>query len=145
MPSSHSLSGLMKWLRRDPWREAFKDVLDRHLGPACDQAGIEIEQLADIIGDDLVASLWGCAFEDFLMRDVDKFGNIVDDYLRRRGRNEKALEKAYMAGLRSSVMSLYEVSDVKAGKSLLARDLFRGGEPVRVDFPVFSGETFTLL
>jgi len=122
----------MKWLRRDPWREAFKDVLDRHLGPACDQAGIEIEQLADIIGDDLVASLWGCAFEDFLMRDVDKFGNIVDDYLRRRGRNEKALEKAYMAGLRSSVMSLYEVSDVKAGKSLLARDLFRGGEPVRV-------------
>ena len=53
MPSSHSLSGLMKWLRRDPWREAFEDVLDRHLGPACDQAGIEIEQLAD-----LIAMIW---------------------------------------------------------------------------------------
>jgi len=37
-----------------------------------------------------------------------------------------------MSGLRSSVMSLYEVSDVRAGESLLAHDLFRGGEPVRV-------------
>lgn len=37
-----------------------------------------------------------------------------------------------MVGLRSSVMSLYEVSDIKPEESFLARDLFRGGEPVRV-------------
>jgi hypothetical protein len=37
-----------------------------------------------------------------------------------------------MAGLRSSVMSLYEVSDVKAGESFMARDLFPDGEPVRI-------------
>ncbi len=29
-------------------------------------------------------------------------------------------------------MSLYEVSDVAVGESFLARDLVRGGEPVRV-------------
>jgi hypothetical protein len=132
MSGFHSLSGLMKWLRRDPWREAFEDALDLHLGPACDKAGIETDQLADLIGDDLTATLWGCAFEDFLTRDVDGSGNVVDDYIKRRGWNEKAPNKAYMAGLRSSVMSLYEVSDVRAGESLLARDLFRGGEPVRV-------------
>ena len=122
----------MKWLHRDPWREAFEDLLELHLGPACDKAGIEIDQLANLIGGDLVASLWGCAFEDFLTRDVDELGNIVEDYLKRRGWNEKVRIKAYMAGLKSSVMSLYEVSDVRAGKSLLARDLLRGGEPVRV-------------
>lgn len=132
MPSAHSLSGLMKWLRRDPWREAFEDVLERHLGPACDQADIEIDDLASLIGADMVAILWGCAFEDFLTHDVGEFGNIVDDYLKRRGWNEKALDKAYMTGLRSSVMSLYEVSDVRTGKSLLAHDLFRRGEAVRV-------------
>ena len=37
-----------------------------------------------------------------------------------------------MTGLRSSVMSLYEVSDVKSGESFMARDLFRDGEPVRI-------------
>ena len=132
MPSAHSLSGMMKWLRRDPWREAFEDVLERHLGPACDQADIEIDDLASLIGADMAATLWGCAFEDFLTHDVGEFGNIVDDYLKRRGWNEKALDKAYMTGLRSSVMSLYEVSDVRSGKSLLAHDLFRGGEAVRV-------------
>ena len=132
MPSAHSLSGLMKWLRRDPWREAFEELLERHLGPACDQADIDIDDLASLIDADMVATLWGCAFEDFLTRDIDDAGNIVDDYLKRRGWNEKALNKAYMTGLRSSVMSLYEVSDVIPGESLLAHDLLRGGAPVRV-------------
>lgn len=132
MPSSTSLSGLMKWLRRDPWSGAFSDVLEHHLGPACTKAGIEIGALADIIGSDWAATLWGCAFEDFLTRELSEVGNIIEDYLKRRGWNEKAQNKAYMTGLRSSVMSLYEVSDVKSGKSFMARDLFRDGEPVRI-------------
>jgi hypothetical protein len=37
-----------------------------------------------------------------------------------------------MTALRSSVMSLYEVSDVVLDQSFLARDLLRGGEPVRI-------------
>src|SRR4051812_19019196 len=32
MPSSQSLAGLMKWLPREPWRDAFADVLEQHLG-----------------------------------------------------------------------------------------------------------------
>ncbi len=132
MATSSSLSGLMKWLRRDPWSEAFSDVLEHHLSPACTKAGIEMGELADVVGDDWAAALWGCAFEDFLARDLDGFGNVVEDYLKRRGWNEKVLNKAYMTGLRSSVMSLYEVSDVTPGESFLARDLFRGGEPARI-------------
>jgi hypothetical protein len=122
----------MKWLRRDPWSEAFSDVLEHHLSPACTKAGIETGELADVVGDDWAATLWGCAFEDFLTRDLDGIGYVVDDYLKRRGWNEKVLNKAYMAGLRSSVMSLYEVSDVRPGESFLARDLFRDVEPVRI-------------
>jgi hypothetical protein len=37
-----------------------------------------------------------------------------------------------MMAIRRSVMSLYEVSDIVRGQSFLARDLIRGGEPVRV-------------
>ena len=40
--------------------------------------------------------------------------------------------RAYMAGLKSSVMSLYEVGAIVPGRSLLARDLIRGGDPVLV-------------
>ena len=40
--------------------------------------------------------------------------------------------RAYIRALRTSVMSLYEVSDVVVGESFLARDLVRGGGPVRV-------------
>src|SRR5882757_7138650 len=40
--------------------------------------------------------------------------------------------RAYMAALRSSTMSLYEVSNIVPGESFRARDLVRGGEPVLI-------------
>ena len=132
MPSSDALSGLIKWLRREPWDDAFGELLERHLGPACDKADVPLDELGDVIGEHWAMTLWGCAFEDFLTREVEGAGNIVDDYLKRRGWNEKATNKAYMTALRSSVISLYEASDIRPGESFLARDLIRGGEPVRV-------------
>ena len=132
MPASDSRSGLMKWLRREPWSSAFGELLERHLGPACDKAGVPLEELSEVIGDHWAMTLWGCAFEDFLTREVEGAGNIVDDYLKRRGWNETAMNRAYMTALRSSVISLYEASDIRPGESFLARDLIRGGEPVRV-------------
>ncbi len=133
MPSAHSLAGLMKWLAREPWRDAFADVLEQHVAGPCEAAGIEsIEELGERVGAHWATTLWGCAFEDFLARDVAEAGNIVDDYLKRRGWKENAVDRAYMAALRSSTMSLYEVSDIQPGQSFLARDLLRGGEPIRV-------------
>src|SRR3546814_2785124 len=58
--------------------------------------------------------------------------NIVDDYIRRRGWNESGPTKIYLRALRSSVMSLHEVSEVEPGSGFLVRDLIRGGEPLRV-------------
>ena len=132
MPSSTSLASLMKWVRREEWRDAFSDLLDRHLGHACRGANIELEDLPSLIEDQVLSTLWGCAFEDFLSRDLDDGRNIVDDYLKRRGWKESPSNRAYMAALRSSVMSLYEVSDIIPGESFLARDLVRGGDAARV-------------
>ena len=132
MPSSEARSGLIKWLRREPWDAAFGELLERHLGRACDKAGVPLDELGEVIGEHWAMILWGGAFEDFLTREVEGAGNLVDDYLKRRGWNEKAMSRAYMTALRSSVISLYEVSDIRPGESFLARDLIRGGEPVRV-------------
>ena len=85
-----------------------------------------------LIGGAAFMNLWGCAFEDLLTRQDSEGRNIVDDYLTRRGWKETATAKRYMTDLRHSVMSLYEVSDIVPGESFLARDLVRGGEPVRV-------------
>ncbi|GBR06822.1 hypothetical protein AOE01nite_33570 [Acetobacter oeni] len=74
----------------------------------------------------------GCAFEDFLGQDWDNDRNIVDVYLKRRGWKEGPRNSAYMRALRASVMSLYEVSDIRPGQSFMARGLLRGGEPVLV-------------
>ena len=56
----------------------------------------------------------------------------MEAYLKRRGWKESLATCAYMTALQSSVMSLYEVSDIVPGQSLRARELIRGGEPVLV-------------
>jgi hypothetical protein len=133
MFGNHSLSGLMKWLAHEEWREPFADVLDLHLGPACEDYAMDFEDIAEVIGDHAAMTLWGCAFEDFLTQAIEPDGrNIVEDYLKRRGWKESAGNRRYMEALRDSCMSLYEVSEIVPGQSFLARDLLRGGEPIRV-------------
>src|SRR5689334_7141022 len=86
---SDPLSGLIKWLGREEWRGSFEEVLNQHLGLACESAGIGFGEIAEILGDHHFMMLWACAFEDFLTRDCEPDGrNIVDDYLKRRGRKE---------------------------------------------------------
>jgi hypothetical protein len=133
MLGNHSLSGLMKWLSHEEWREPFAETLDLHIGPACDDYDMDFEDMAEVIGDHWAMTLWGCAFEDFLTQSVEPDGrNIVEDYLKRRGWKESAGNRRYMEALRDSCMSLYEVSEIVPGQSFLARDLLRGGEPIRV-------------
>lgn len=133
MTSAHSLQGLMKWLTREEWRDRFAEVYDNHLLPACEQTDLDVDEVVAILGEDwFMTTVWGCAFEDFLTRESDDGRNIVDDYLKRRGWKEGASARAYIAALRTSVMSLYEVSDIVRDTSFRARDLVRGGEPVLV-------------
>jgi hypothetical protein len=121
----------MKWCQREEWREPFNKTLTLHLGEACAEAGVAFEELPAIIGDHF-GVLWRCAFEDFLAREGEDGRYIVDDYLKRRSWNESASNKRYMTALRTSVMSLYEISGIVRDEGFLARDLIRGGEPVRV-------------
>ena len=89
---------------------------------------------ADVRG--LTPLIWGMSIP-YGVFDLDmgrrRFGrdndNPVEVYLRRRGWKEPVAVRTYMAALRNSVMSLYEVSDIITGQSFRARDLVRGGDP----------------
>ena len=105
---------------------------DDHLLPACDQTDLDVDDVISILGENwFMSTVWGCAFEDFLTREFEDGSNIVDEYLKRRGWKESASTRAYMAALRTSVMSLY-VTDIVRDTSFRARDLLRGSEPVLI-------------
>jgi hypothetical protein len=132
MAKKHTIGELIDWSMRGRWADRFGDVLEDYLTPACEETGLEIEDVVTIIGEDLfMSSVWPCAFEDFLTREFEG-ENAIDDYLKRDGDKESASDRNYIAALRNSTMSLYEVSDVVPGASFKARDLIRGGEPVLV-------------
>lgn len=125
--------GLVKWMVRGPWPEHFQEAIDDHLHAYCDVHDLDtFDELADKISQHWVSTLNDIAMNDFLSRETED-GNVVDLYLKRRGWNEKAIPKAYLRGIRDSVMSIYEVSDIEPGKSFLARDLILGGDPIRVE------------
>jgi hypothetical protein len=133
MAPIHSLEGLMKWSEREEWQDAFLRALDAHVLPACDQMDMDPNEVVATLGENLfMSSLWACAFEDFVTRELGDGRNVVDDYLKRRGWKESAATRAYLAALRKSVPSLYEVSNIVLDQSFRARDLVRGGEPVLI-------------
>ncbi|MDP3673837.1 MAG: hypothetical protein Q8R44_01890 [Novosphingobium sp.] len=129
----HDLSGLIRFAERAPWDEMLEEVLTLHLDPVCDASGLDPEAIFDAVGHHWEGALWGCAFEDLMAREPEADSpNLVDDFLKRRGWNEKAPNKSYMRALRHAAISLYEVSEIVPGKSMRLRDLLRESEPVTV-------------
>ena len=58
--------------------------------------------------------------------------NIVDLYLGQRGWAESAADREYLAGLSSAAPSLFEVSQIVPGRSMVVRDLLNASDPVTV-------------
>jgi hypothetical protein len=132
MATAHCLAKLTNFIHRTEWELAFVEVLEEHLGHACGVHRIDSEQIFDVLGEIPATTLHGCALEDFMSREYEDGRNVVDEYLRRRGYAESGGARRYMQALRSSVMSLYEVSHVVPGQSFVARDLIRDLQPVKV-------------
>ncbi|MBI0539232.1 hypothetical protein D9599_27250 [Roseomonas sp. KE2513] len=132
MPVTHKLDGLIAWTRRPEWREVMAEALVRHVAHACTGSDLEIEDLWDLLDDVDQGVIWGAAFEDLLASDLPHGRNLADEYLKRRGWKEPVATQEYIAALRHSVISLYEVSEVVPGESMVLRDLVRSSDPVRV-------------
>lgn len=132
MAERNDISDLLAFISREgDWRERLQDVVAEHLLPALEKFDMDQDDLAELLGDQWSGVLWGCGFEDFLSRTYDD-GNIVDVYLKRRGWKETALNREYFAALRDAPVSLYEVSNVAPGASMMLRDLLSDADPITV-------------
>ncbi|WP_235983528.1 hypothetical protein [Bradyrhizobium australiense] len=55
----------MEWVTRKEWLNRFEKVLEDHVLPACDDTGLEVDEIVSILGEDyFMSTVWGCAFED---------------------------------------------------------------------------------
>lgn len=128
----NDISDLLDFIGRDDaWRNRLQDVVAEHLMSALEEFEVDNDELSELLGEPWPGVLWGCGFEDFLGR---RYGddNIVDHYIKRRGWAETPANREYFAALRDAPVSLYEVSDVRPGTSMVLRDLLRGAEPLTV-------------
>ncbi|MGA7872088.1 MAG: hypothetical protein WCA22_14470, partial [Candidatus Binatus sp.] len=129
-----ALEHLARWAARGRWKEECMQAIAAHFEPVCAKAGITEDELAEALGEFHYEMVEACAFEDFCSRPAaSKRDNVIDDYLDQRGWKESLQARDYLRALRGSLMSLYEVVEVKPERGLVLRDLVRGGEPVEVD------------
>lgn len=75
----------MKWLEREAWQGPFDDLTELHLGTACDEAGIALEEPGKTIDERHATVLWGCVFEDFLAAELDDGSAALLAYSRQSG------------------------------------------------------------
>ena len=134
MNANHfNMSALVKFLGRDDWAIEFDEVMGDHFWPVMDAFDLDHDEISEVVGSHWAMTLWGCAFEDFLTQAFEPDNRtFVDIYLKSRGFKETARSKAYLKAISTSVISLYEISEIVPGKSFLARDLLRSGDPVTV-------------
>ncbi len=130
----HDLDRLIGFITRDEvWHARLADVLEEHFLPALETFDLDFEDLGEVLGEDWPMVLWGGGLEDLLGR---TFGpdneNAADVYLKRRGSKENAQTRAYIAGLRDAPVSLFEVSKIVPGKTMVLRDLLSDADPVTV-------------
>lgn len=130
----HDLDRLIRFITRDDvWHERLADVLKEHFLPALEAFDLDFEDLGDLLGDDWPMVLWGGGLEDLLGR---RFGpdkeNAADAYLEQQGSKEGAQTRIYIEGLRDTPASLYEVSAIVPGKSMVLTDMLSNAEPVTV-------------
>ncbi|NOD78839.1 hypothetical protein [Ruegeria sp. HKCCD4332] len=130
----HDLDRLIRFITRDDiWHERLADVLEEHFLPALETFDLDFEVLGEVLGDDWPIVLRGGGLEDLLGRTFGPASeNAADVYLKRQGSKESAQTRAYIAGLRDAPVSLYEVSKIVPGKSMVLTDLLSDADPVTV-------------
>lgn len=129
-----AFQNLMNWSSRDDWQEPRQRIFDAHIATILDRFDLDDDELAEFLGDENYTALLNFAIEDFV---AGRFGNedrnIVDDYLKRRGRRESVPGKRYLRALRDAWPSLYEVVEVNLGRNLVVKDLIDGGPTLTLD------------
>lgn len=98
-----------------------------HSAKACAGVSIAPEAIGGALGEYAASNLFDTASEGLLAIDLPDGRNIADDCLHRHGWKGSVSTRAYIAGLRRSDISLYEVSGLVPGEPMLLRDLVRSG------------------
>ena len=123
---------LLVWATREEWVPRLLEIYVTHLAPIFDRFDSPEDAVAGL-PDEVARTLEVFIVEDFFTARFGDNGefNVIDDYLKRRGRREPVPARRYLRALRESLVSLYEVVDLVPGRHMTVRDLIRG-EPVTV-------------
>lgn len=129
-----AMRNLLRWAERPDWQDMEAQVYAEHVDPAIAFLDLPEEEMQD-----LVEPAWELLdvfiVEDFLSARFGEEGelNVIDEYLKRRGWREPVPARRYLAALRDSSPSLYEVVEIDPGRNMRLKDLVGQGGTITVE------------
>lgn len=132
--SVKATKNIMRWASQGRWGERYAAWLDDFTFVAAEAMDVDPEILEEEMHPDHYEYFIAFASEDFVSsyKDEDD-GTIIDDYLKRRGWKESPGGKRFLAAMRDSTASVYEIVDIERGRQIVLRDLLRPGELVVIE------------
>lgn len=85
-----------------------------HFWPVMDAFDFDHDEISEVVGSHWAMTLWGCAFEDFLTQPRTGQPDLRRYLSQEPGFKETARSKAYLKAISTSVISLYEISEICA-------------------------------
>ncbi|HSN70647.1 MAG TPA: hypothetical protein VLT59_04025, partial [Steroidobacteraceae bacterium] len=124
-----------------PWTEVRQARIQQTLGSLFERFDLDDERLHEALENlGALDAFITLGIEDTLCIEDPHGGNLVEEYLRRRGFQETPRARRYLKALRTSVMRLYEILAVEPGEWVELRDSAQDGALQRVSAPVWSHE-----
>lgn len=134
MDMINALTNVLKYIDREPWGSLLEEVVSQHIYEVLEAFSLDYDELPGILGENTWFMVWGCILEDFLSQPIGDNGQtVLDEYIKRRGWRERPQHRSYISALSRSVMSLYEICEIRKGQGIKVRDMLRDGEAVWVN------------
>ena len=124
----------MKWSEKPQWVNFLHLTYGDHLDIPIETLDLEEDEIFDHLGKLNTSMLNFAIFEDFFASWFGENGelNVVNDYLKRRGKRESIAVRHYLKKLRDSTVSLYEIIELNPERNMTVRDLLRDGRTLTI-------------
>lgn len=127
---------LSNYIAREPWEEWMVEVFTDAIAYAAEMLELSADEVLDYLEEQPLGQMaHSHVFEHFVTTETNEEGeSVLKEFMRTRVQEDQSFACQYMHALSNSRLALWEVVNVKSGKSVTVRRM--GSDDVPVQIPL---------
>jgi hypothetical protein len=124
------LDGVVRYITEGGFADELRARLEAHVRPTCEEMGVAIESLNEVLAPEVYAMMFTCVVEDLMSRPGADGRNVTEAYLKRHGCKQGNTVKKQLGALRDSKAGFYIITEVDPGVTVTLRNLLTPEEVI---------------